>query len=79
MYWLTADDAIVGGQWVAHESDDEAILAAASLMNGSPAVEIWAGTRMVAHLTAEELGITQQDAAAESGRGAFGGGGRGSV
>ena len=63
MYWLTADNAIVGGRWVAHESDDEAILAAASLMNGSPAVEIWAGTRIVAHLTAEELGITQQDAA----------------
>ena len=70
VYRLTAADAIESGQGLVYESDPEATLAAANLMNGSPAVEIWAGTRMVAHLTAEELGITQQGAAAESGRGA---------
>lgn len=68
MYRLTAADAIIDGRGVVRESDGEAVLAAASLVSGSPAVEIWTGTRMVAHLTAEELGMWQQQEAPEGGR-----------
>jgi hypothetical protein len=56
VYRLTEDDTIVNGQWIVQENDREAVLAAARLINGSPAVEIWSGTRKVARLTARQLG-----------------------
>jgi len=56
VYRLTEDDTIFDGQWIVRESDREAVLSATRLINGSPAVEIWAGTRKVAHLTATQLG-----------------------
>jgi hypothetical protein len=56
VYLLNRADCIFDCRAIERDSDDEAVLAATSLIDGSPAVEIWAGARKVAHLTAQELG-----------------------
>ena len=55
VYLLNETDRIFDYQVVNRPTDDAAVLAAARLGVRSPAVEIWTGTRKVAHLTAEEL------------------------
>jgi hypothetical protein len=55
VYLLSDTDRIFACQAVERDTDDAAVLAAAMLGVLSPAVEIWAGTRRVAHLTAEQL------------------------
>jgi hypothetical protein len=55
VYLLDAANHITNGQGIDRGGDDEAIPTAAALINDSPAVELWIGTRMVAHLTAEDL------------------------
>jgi hypothetical protein len=55
VYLLNETDHIFDCQLIERDSDDAAVLAASMLGVVSPAVEIWAGARMVAHLTAEQL------------------------
>lgn len=55
VYLLNETDRIFDCQAVERDSDDAAVLAATRLNVRSPAVEIWAGARKVAHLTAEQL------------------------
>jgi hypothetical protein len=55
VYLLTETDRIFDCRVVDSDDDHAAVLAAAPLGLESPAVEIWAGTRKVARLTADEL------------------------
>jgi hypothetical protein len=55
LYLLNDADVIFDCQAIERDTDDAAVLAAAMLGIHSPAVEIWAGARKVAHLSAEQL------------------------
>ncbi|HVC61774.1 MAG TPA: hypothetical protein VND19_15595 [Acetobacteraceae bacterium] len=55
LYLLNDTERIFDCQAIERDSDDAAVLAAAVPGVHSPAVEIWAGARKVAHLTAEQL------------------------
>jgi hypothetical protein len=70
VYLLDAADVIFDAVEIDRESDRDAVLAVASLVNDNPAVEIWIGPRKVAHVTARELGEWQGRDAAEDGRAA---------
>ncbi len=55
VYLLNEIDRIFDWRGIDGDSDDAAVLAAVRLGVLSHAVEIWAGVRKVAHLTAEQL------------------------
>lgn len=55
VYLLNELDHIYNYKIVERDDDDAAVLIAGHLLSGASAVEIWAGARKVAHLTAEKL------------------------
>jgi len=55
LYLLNETDHIYNYQIVEGDDDDAAVLIAGRLLSGASAVEIWAGARRVAHLTAAKL------------------------
>jgi hypothetical protein len=55
IYLLDAQDRITSRFDVECESDQDAIRKAAEKIGSHPAIEIWMGSRRVAHMTAKQL------------------------
>ncbi len=55
MCMLTETDRIFDCRVVERDDDHAAVLTAATLVDDSPTVEVWAGVRKVARMTAGEM------------------------